>query len=185
MNFHAAPGRSISFDITHEQRSAVLKPSILGLATAAVLSLFPATGHAEADISLSVHRITLETVIHDGVETEVRSYDSVSSAVPGELLAYRIDLVGSGDAPLEDVRMVLPVNANLTLVPESFRSNIDAEMELSVDGGTTFGPLEALTVTQDGQIRSAVADDITSIAITVPVLPEGASALIEYDVRVD
>ena len=155
------------------------------LFTALAATLFAGAALAETDVDLTVLRPVVETAIVDGVEVETIDYEPVTSAVPGETLTYRISLSNDSTASADDIRMVLPVDDSLTFVPGSLRTDTGALLSVSVDSGATFGDLEALEISRDGEAVPATAADVTSLAITVPTLSGEGETHIEYDVTVN
>ena len=82
--------------------------------------------------------------------------------VPGEHVVYTITFRNIGDEPAENVVITNPIDANLTYIEGSaFGPGMD--IQFSVDGGKTFGSLDALKVTEDGTERPAEAKDVTHI----------------------
>lgn len=96
--------------------------------------------------------------------------------VPGDRLLFVTSYTNSGAEEVTDFVVTNPL-------PEAVRLADDADPDLtvSVDGGETWGTLEALTVTgEDGAAQPASQSDVTHIRWTLATVPAGASGELTY-----
>lgn len=110
----------------------------------------------------------------------------VSKVVPGDEVIYVISYANKGKQPADNVVITNPVPE-----PVAFRAGTSAAAgatdTVSVDGGKTFGKLEALTVTgADGKPRAATGADVTHVQwkLNAPV-KAGASGSVSYRVVIE
>jgi len=117
-------------------------------------------------------------VVNEKGEKETR-LEPVSSAMPGELITFTISYTNEGDEEAKEIVLTNPVPEHMVYEGGS------AEREgiltsYSVDGGTSYGAPESLTVTgDDGNERRAISSDYTHIRwqLTEPVPPAGSGAV--------
>lgn len=82
--------------------------------------------------------------------------------VPGSEVVYVISYSNSGDKAAQNLVIRNPLPEQLRYTGEATGAN--AQVEVTVDGGATFGSLSSLTVaTADGKTRPAAAADVTGI----------------------
>ena len=97
--------------------------------------------------------------------TEQVAFVSAEAVTPGERVLYTISYANEGDDPAANVKLVMPVPAEVAYVENSARGD-GARIAYSVDGGQTFSPRGDLTITVDGESRMALAEEITHIRWT-------------------
>lgn len=147
------------------------------LCTSLLLAASPAV-HAQEP----VQPITLEGEVHavvetvdDNGETQVELV-APGTIVPGDRLVFGTNYANSGDEPVENFTMTNPLPGPVRLAPDA-----DADLVVSVDGGTTWGLLSELTVAmEDGASRAANHSDVTHIRWTLAVVNPGESGRLEY-----
>lgn len=99
-----------------------------------------------------------------------------ASVVPGDVLVFSTAYRNASATQVDDFVILNPVPATVVVAAES----ADAQ-DVSVDGGTTFGTLSALTVpTADGKTRPAAATDITHLRWTIARLAPGEAGTASY-----
>ncbi len=110
----------------------------------------------------------------------------VAKVVPGDEVIYVISYANKGKQPADNVVITNPVPA-----PVAFRAGTSAAAgatdTVSVDGGKTFGKLEALAVPgADGKPRAATGADVTHVQwkLNAPV-KAGASGSVSYRVVIE
>ena len=84
------------------------------------------------------------------------------TVVPGESVGYTITFTNISDDAADNVVITNPIADSLTYV-EGSAFGPGAEIQFSVDNGKTFADREALTVTEEGVVRAASAEDFTHI----------------------
>lgn len=100
--------------------------------------------------------------------------------VPGDTLVFITSYSNSGATPVTNFMIVNPVPASVKLSPESA-----AHLEVSVDGGKSFGMLSQLTVPDaNGKPRAATPDDVTHLRWTITRLAQGQSGRAVYSATV-
>jgi len=131
----------------------------------------------------TIERMT-ETQNDDGtVDTE---FVAVERVVPGETLYYKLSYDNASADTAENVSLVMNVPPEVTYNENTTKSpDVDAAVFFSTDGGGTFFPRGALSVTANGQARPAVSEDITNIRWTFnePIKP-GTQGVISFTATV-
>ncbi|HQS95325.1 MAG: hypothetical protein B7X90_03100 [Novosphingobium sp. 17-62-19] len=96
--------------------------------------------------------------------------------VPGDRLLFSTKYANKGSKPADNFVVTNPVPKAVRVADDSA-----ASLQVSVDGGKAYGSLATLTVKDaSGAARPALADDITHIRWTVPVIAPGGSGTVEY-----
>lgn len=119
--------------------------------------------------------VMLERTVNDGGQ-ERRVLQSPDTVVPGDLLVFSTNYRNTGGETVKDFVVTNPV-------PEAIRIGAqDAQsLELSVDGGTAWGKLADLQVSDDkGGMRPAGVDDVTHIRWVFATLEPGAKGTVTY-----
>lgn len=103
---------------------------------------------------------------------------------PGDEVIYTARIRNNGSQPLTGIRIDTPIPEHTTLVQNSVSGSV--AVTCSVDGGSHFAPLAALTVTRDGNSVPATAADVTHLRLQPdqPLLP-GTAFTTDYRVTVD
>lgn len=98
----------------------------------------------------------------------------------GQVVYYTLRITNQSTVPLRNVAVVQPVPANTTYLADS-ASGPGATVSFSVDGGKTFGPVDALMVAVEGSTQRAQASQYTHIRwqLRNPLAP-GATALARF-----
>ena len=129
--------------------------------TLAALAASAAALAAAASAQMTASQAVLtETVTVDPQGREVVTTAPATDVVPGDRVAYVLTYANEGAAPAEDLVLVMPVPASVTLLAGTEDGGTP---EHSADGGATFGALPDLTVVEDGQARPATPADVTHI----------------------
>ncbi len=115
-----------------------------------------------------------KTVIEDGAEKTVQL--PTDTVVPGDLVVFNTAYRNSGAEPVEDFVVTNPIPSAVALSDASA-----AVLNVSVDGGKTFGALASLKVAVEPEgDRPAVAADVTHIRWTLDVVAPGDSGTLTY-----
>ncbi|MFO6448892.1 hypothetical protein ACLBKU_17305 [Erythrobacter sp. NE805] len=105
--------------------------------------------------------------------TELVEPDTI---VPGDRLVFGTDYTNKGTEPVTNFVVTNPLPAAVQLAPDA-----DPALELSVDGGKTWGVLAKLTATNpDGTTRPATHGDVTHVRWVLPAIAPGASGRLTY-----
>jgi len=145
------------------------------------LAAAPASALANS-VSLSSEAFIERTEIAaDGKENVVLKRPQDVVVVPGDRVLFKLAYANKGSDAATDFRAVNPMPA-----PVAFVSAAEDWAEVSVDGGKSWGKLEALTVVAtaaDGSSasRAATPQDVTHVrwVFKTPIAP-GASGTISY-----
>ena len=114
-------------------------------------------------------------VVENGKQKHVLTDASV--VVPGDHLVFSTQYRNAGTQPVTNFVITNPIPAAVTVAPDSA-----AALNVSVDGGKTWGRLVALTVPDGkGGKRAAQAGDVTHLRWTLPLVAPGASGKDGYN----
>lgn len=98
--------------------------------------------------------------------------------VPGDRLVFGTNYANSGSDVVEGFVVTNPVHEKVRLA-----SDADPDLTVSVDGGKSWGKLDALNVTgEDGTSRSASHADVTHVRWVLATVQPGESGRLEYPV---
>lgn len=107
----------------------------------------------------------VEVAGKDGKKEKKRQ--PLTRALPGQEVIYDISYHNASSKPAEAVVVNNPVPRGLSYLPGSAQG-AGTRIEFSVDGGKTYGALEALKVAgADGRPRAAKAEEVTHIRWTL------------------
>jgi uncharacterized repeat protein (TIGR01451 family) len=128
------------------------------------LEVFAFTAMAAAEGTLELTNEVFQEVEKKDDAGKVRvERVPAAKAVPGSEVIYVITYRNVGTQPAENVVVSNPVPAELAYKGDAgFVRN--GAIEVSVDGGASYGALEALRVSAaDGTTRAAQASDVTNV----------------------
>ena len=126
------------------------------------LMLFTSTAVAQEHIKLKNEVFKeIMTVNEDG--SKQYKLVEAAKAIPGDEMVYITTFTNIGNEDVTDIVITNPIpNNSLYKSGSAFGSG--TEITYSIDDGKTYAAAEALTVKdQDGQSRSATAEDYTTI----------------------
>lgn len=96
--------------------------------------------------------------------------------VPGDRLVFGTDYANKGSEPVTGFTVTNPLPDAVRLAPDA-----DPALDVSVDGGKTWGRLAALSVTSpDGTTRPATHADVTHVRWVLDSIAPGASGRLTY-----
>lgn len=146
---------------------------LIAFATPALLAA-PALAAAPGAVVLEGD-VKLETkVVENGVERLVLADPKV--VVPGNRLLFTTRYRNAAATPVRNFVVTNPLPAGLALA-----SDADAALELSVDGGKTWGRLAALKVkAADGTSRAAQSGDVSHVRWTLPVIAPAQDGAVSF-----
>ncbi len=100
-------------------------------------------------------------VVNDDGQAETKLVPA-ELVVPGETVFYTITFTNVSREPADNVVITNPIAENLMYVQGS-AFGPGMEILFSADDGNTFAPAEELTVTENGDVRRATANDFTHV----------------------
>lgn len=148
--------------------------AVCGLALALAIPAVEAVAQEAQPVELSGDVKVEKTVTENGKESRVLS--KPDTVVPGDKLVFSTNYRNAGAEVVKDFVVTNPI-------PEAIRLNAEeaATLDLSVDGGTSWGKLATLTVADaNGAKRAAGIDDVTHIRWTIATLAPGATGAVTY-----
>ncbi len=97
--------------------------------------------------------------------------------VPGDRLVFGTDYTHAGAEPVTNFSITNPLPEAVRLAPDA-----DPALEVSVDGGKTWGKLAALTVTDAdaATTRAAAHADVTHVRWVLPTIAPGEKGRLTY-----
>ena len=115
-----------------------------------------------------------KTITENGTDRLVLSEPKI--VVPGDRLLFTTAYRNDGAKPVTNFVVTNPLPAAVTLAADS-----PASLEVSVDGGKSWGVLGALKAADGkGGQRGALASDVTHVRWTVASIAPGASGTVSY-----
>lgn len=153
------------------QRPFLAAVASLALAGAAAFS--PAPAHAQQGaVTLKGEVKLVRTVTSNGKTSE--TFEAPGQVVPGDRLLFATRYTNAGSQPATDFVVVNPL-------PQPIRLAAADGLEVSIDGGKTFGVLAALRKTDvDGTARPAALDDVTHVRWRLASISPGGSGELRY-----
>jgi len=150
----------------------------LTIAFIAATSIFTSVSASALIAKQSVEK---EIVVQmpDGTESITRA--PAELVIPGERVVYTLSYTNDDAAPATDLVLTMPVPSEIKYMDES-ATTAGAKVVYSADGGQTFASRAGLRVVgADGNIRTAISEDITHIRWTVAgPLAVGETGLLSY-----
>lgn len=152
-----------------------MKHKFMTVAFAAAVFASPSIAFAQGNaVSLNGDVKLEKTVTENGAAKVVLSDPKV--VVPGDKLLFSTAYRNDSAQPVTNFVVTNPLPAAVTLAPESA-----ATLEVSVDGGKSWGQLALLKVSDGkGGQRAALATDTTHVRWTIPTIAPGGTGAVEY-----
>ena len=143
----------------------------------AILAAPTALAQAAQPVELKGDVKVDKLVVENGKEKHV--FVDPTVVVPGDKLVFSTTYRNAGSEAVKNFVVTNPIPAGVALAP------LGADkLEVSVDGGKTWGRLAALTVAETAGSRAAQAGDVTHVRWILPVLAPGASGTLTYNALV-
>ena len=143
-----------------------------------VLTLLAPTAAAAAADSVSLSStIFVERVITDAAGRTAVVREAPNVVTPGDKLVFQLSYRNAGPAPATGFTVTNPVPAAV-----AFAAAEGEGVDLSIDGGRSWGKLAALTVLQaDGGRRQARPEDVSHVrwSFARPI-PAGATGQLSF-----
>jgi uncharacterized repeat protein (TIGR01451 family) len=149
----------------------------LMLAVAATLALpaVPLGAQNTSQVALTGD-VKAVKVVTDADGKERTELVDPTTIVPGDRLVFGTDYANKGADAVTNFTVTNPLPAAVRLSPDA-----DPGLELSVDGGKTWGVLGALAIANsDGTTRPATHADVTHVRWVLASIAPGASGRLTY-----
>ena len=147
------------------------------LAPLAAQAAAPAGAQAEPKVTLKSDVMAIVTQT-DEAGNETTTLAEPTEYTPGTKLSFGMNYANLGAEPVTNVTGTNPLNEAVRLAPDA-----DPALVVSVDGGTTFGTLDTLSVaTETEGPRPATHDDVTHVRWTIASIAPGESGRIAFPV---
>ena len=144
-------------------------------AAALAMPALPAAAQTSSPIALNGD-VKAVKVITEADGKERTELVEPTAIVPGDRLVFGTDYANKGGEAVTNFVVTNPLPAAVRLAPDA-----DAALEVSVDGGKTFGALSALTIANpDGTTRPATHADVTHVRWVLDSIDPGASGRLTY-----
>lgn len=152
-----------------------MKHKFLTVAFAAAVLASPSLSFAQGNAVSLTGDVKLEkTVTENGAAKVVLSDPKV--VVPGDRLLFSTAYRNDSAQAVTNFVVTNPLPTAVTLAPESA-----ATLEVSTDGGKSWGQLAALSVADGkGGQRAALASDATHVRWTIPSIAPGGTGTVKY-----
>lgn len=143
---------------------------------AAITFAAPAAAQGNASPIALNGDVKAEKIVTDADGKERVELVEPTSIVPGDRLVFGTDYANSGADAVSNFIVTNPLPAAVRLAPDA-----DPALDVSVDGGKTWGALAALTFTNsDGTTRPAAHADVTHVRWVLASIAPGASGRLTY-----
>lgn len=148
---------------------------MLALAAAITFAAPAAAQGNAAPIALNGD-VKAEKIVTDADGEERIELVEPTSIVPGDRLVFGTDYANNGADAVTNFVVTNPLPAAVRLAPDA-----DPALDVSVDGGKTWGALAALTFTNsDGTTRPAAHADVTHVRWVLASIAPGTSGRLTY-----
>ncbi len=146
-------------------------------ALAALTCVHPALANASVRLTNSVSRVELQTAANGAVERKILPATMVT---PGDQLIFTINYQNDGKQNASQFKITNPLPPSV-----EYTGTDDDSIEVSVDGGATYGKLDQLSVKDsDGSMRPAQSNDVTHLRWTLPNdLQPGGKGEVSFNAR--
>lgn len=163
-----------------------MKNLIKNISTIVVATFFVSLATAQEAGHLKVSTVVQKeqvTITESGEQK--KELVAATTVLPGDSVIYTIAFENVSSEPAEHVVITNPVPENLTYeVGSAFGPG--SLIEFSTDGGALYAAAEELTVTENGEVRAAQAEDYTHIRWTMQNdLAVGAQGVARFRARLN
>lgn len=108
--------------------------------------------------------------------TESTELTDPNTIIPGDRLIFGTAYSHNGSEPVSNFTVTNPLPAAVRLAPDA-----DPALEVSVDGGKTWGAIAGLTVANtDSTTRPATHADVTHVRWVLEIITPGAKGRLTY-----
>ncbi|MEM9310474.1 MAG: hypothetical protein AAGA34_03430 [Pseudomonadota bacterium] len=155
---------------------AAILAATLPMAPALAQDAAPAGGE-DATVQLESDVMAIVTTTDEGGVTSTKLSEP-TEFTPGTKLSFGMNYANNGTEPATNVTGTNPLNPAVRLAPDA-----DPALMVSVDGGSTFGPLATLSVATETQgTRPATHADVTHVRWTIASIAPGETGRIAFPV---
>jgi hypothetical protein len=152
------------------------KLTIAAAVGAMLLPSLPVAAQAAASPISLVGDVKAEKVVTAPDGTERKELVDPTTIIPGDRLIFGTDYAHNGGDAVANFTVTNPLPAAVRLAPDA-----DPALDVSVDGGKTWGKLAALTVsTSDGAARPATHADVTHVRWVLASVTPGEKGRLTY-----
>lgn len=153
----------------------MIRASLLSLS---LITAFAAPSFAEGLTASQTVELAMVSLDENGERQVI--YTVADEIAPGSELRYVLSYDNQAEVAASDVRLVMPVPTEITLIEGSADQDF-ATVTYSVDNGATFTTRESLTVVEEGELKPASTEDITHLRWTfAEAIAPGASGKLTY-----
>jgi hypothetical protein len=157
--------------------AALALVGVAPLAPLAAQDSAPARSASEPGVKLESDVMAIITST-DETGRQTTTLAEPSEFTPGTRLSFGMNYSNSAAETATNVTGTNPLNEAVRLAPDA-----DPALQVSVDGGKTFGTLDSLSVTTQNQAtRAATHDDVTHVRWTIASIAPGESGRIGFPV---
>ena len=143
-----------------------------------ILTAFAAPAFADSLKASQTVEVAMVSLDENGERQVI--YTIADEIAPGSELRYVLTYDNQADVAASDVRLVMPVPAEVTLIEGSADQPV-ATVTYSADNGATFASRDTLTVLEDGELKPASTEDITHLRWTfAEAIQPGESGKLTY-----
>jgi len=125
-----------------------------------LLTVFAAPAYA-AGLTAN-QTVEVAVVSTDAQGEQTIDYQIADEVAPGDEIRYVLDYTNDGGEAASNVRLDMPVPSAVNLIEGSVEAGT-ADVTYSIDSGETFSTRGDLTISVNGQERTATAEEITHI----------------------
>jgi uncharacterized repeat protein (TIGR01451 family) len=148
----------------------------LAAATALALPAIPLAAQTAASPIALTGDVKAVKIVTDADGKERTELVEPTTIVPGDRLMFGTDYANKGGDAVTNFTVTNPLPAAVRLAPDA-----DPALEVSADGGKTWGVLSTLTVTNpDGTTRPAAHADVTHVRCVLASIAPGAKGRLTY-----
>ena len=166
------------------RQAAALAGLLLGGAAAAQPSPEPRLVENDGAVQLATSVVKVEArAAADGREREIELAEA--AALSGDQLRYRISFTNlSGESIAPGIIQITNPLPEAVEYLEGSASSREAQVQFSIDGGASFAPAKALSLTDNGARRPAGPADYSAIRWTWNrALHPGETGMVSFDAR--
>ena len=132
---------------------------------------------AASPITFTADVMAEKTVTGNDGKTRIEMVEP-TTIVPGDRLVFSTDYAHTGNEPVTNFLITNPLPDAVRLAPDA-----DPALDVSVDGGKTWGKLAVLTVNEAGETttrRPATPADVTHVRWVLPAIVPGERGRLTY-----
>ncbi|WP_295631023.1 hypothetical protein [Novosphingobium sp.] len=133
-----------------------------GIAGGIVASMAPATAQAAERVQLASD-VFVERYVPGPDGRVSRVLERPAALHPGDRLIFVVNWKARAAGASRDFTVTNPMPRSV-----SYQRSIEADEEVSIDGGLSWGRLEDLRLRDEGRIRQATPEDVTHVRWRVP-----------------